>query len=236
MTPYYEHGGITIYHGDCREILPTLLVDQAYTEGLYCMKPRVFVTDPPYGLDFPYLSYIDSRSNLISLLSNVLPIMISGRAFILCGPTQIGLYPQPDWVSLVTWNTTGSFGKFGNNQWTPILCYGDDLSGFGSINGVLKSDVLRISGMAGISRRTELEKQHTCPKPLNLMELVVNRFTSEEETLLDPFMGSGTTLVAAKYHGRKAIGIEIEERYCELAVKRLGQEVMEFEPSQKLEL
>jgi len=73
------------------------------------------------------------------------------------------------------------------------------------------------------------EWQHPTIKPVKLMEKPIMIFTNGGDLILDPFMGSGTTLVAAKQLGRKAIGIEIEERYCEIAAKRLGQEVMNFE-------
>jgi len=69
---------------------------------------------------------------------------------------------------------------------------------------------------------------HPCPKPIQWMQWAVNRSTRPGETILDPFMGSGTTLVAAKQLQRKAIGIEIEEKYCEIAAKRLSQEVLQF--------
>ena len=69
---------------------------------------------------------------------------------------------------------------------------------------------------------------HPCPKPVEWMLWLVKWVSLEDETILDPFMGSGTTLVAAKQLGRRAIGIEIEERYCEIAANRLRQEVLEF--------
>jgi DNA modification methylase len=202
MRPYYEQDGITIYHGDCRDVLPSLRADAV-------------VTDPPYGLDFPYIGYADTRENLEVLVSDVFPLWMAAapRVFVLCGPTQIGLYPQPTWVSSVVWNTTGSFGKYGYNQWTPVLCYGDDLKGFGNVNGTMKGDVLRISGGSGVGfQRNADEKQHTCPKPFNLMRLVLERFVGAGGSVVDPFMGSGTTLLAAKETYRRGIGIEIEER------------------------
>lgn len=214
MKPYYQHGGITIYCGDCREVLPLVEFDAC-------------VTDPPYGIGFPYLSYDDTREALAKLIAETMPLLSGKRAFILCGPTQIGLYPQPEWVSCVTWNTTGSFGKFGYSQWMPVLCYGQDLAGFGNINGMMKGDTLRINGSATVGvHRDGNELQHTCPKPLKVMRLVVQRFTPERSVIVDPFMGIGTTLAVSKDLNRKAIGIELEEKYCEIAARRLSQEVL----------
>jgi site-specific DNA-methyltransferase (adenine-specific) len=69
---------------------------------------------------------------------------------------------------------------------------------------------------------------HPCPKPLKWMRWAVERASRPGETILDPFMGSGTTLVAARERGRRVVGVELEERYCEIAVRRLAQYVFDF--------
>jgi len=212
-----ECGRVKLYCGDCREILPRISGD-------------IVVTDPPYGLQYPYRSYDDTRENLVSLLDEAMPLILAaaGRAVVMPGPTQIGLYPQPDWVGCVTWNTTGTFGKRGYNQWTPLLCYGPDVAGFGNVNGITKSDVLPISGgSAGLSEsvRMKAEGIHTCPKPLNMMKKVIQRHTMENEIVIDPFMGSGTTSIACVQMGRRFIGIEKDPEYFEAAVDRIRREL-----------
>ena len=222
-----EIGNATLCLGDCRDFFPI-------TAG----KVDAVVTDPPYGIGFPYESYEDTRGNLVALIESVFPRLaaISENIFCLCGPTQIGLYPQPEWVGCITWDTTGTFGKYGYNQWTPLLCYGKDLEGFGNVNGVTKSDTIRITGGAGVGfQRSKYEKAHTCPKPLNLMELFINRFTKYDGTVMDPFMGSGTTGVACINQGRRFFGIEKEPKYFEIACKRIAHAVEQskqrlFEP------
>lgn len=197
--------------GDCREILPGL------------SKVDAVVTDPPYGIGFSYESYEDSRENLINLISNFVPICLgkSTRMAIMCGVSQIHLYPEPVWTCCITWNTTGSYGKCGYTQWMPVLFYGEDLAGFGNIEGlVTKSDVFRISGGAGVGFQRE-KNDHPCPKPENMMKWAVARFSGKGETALDPFMGSGTTGVAAVQMERNFIGIEHEPKYFDIACKRI---------------
>jgi site-specific DNA-methyltransferase (adenine-specific) len=206
----------TLHLGDCLEVMA----------GLPDASVDCVVTDPPYGLDFPYHSYKDTRASLRELIAGFMPQALRlarKRVIVMCGPTQIGLYPEPLWCGAVTWNTTGSFGKYGFNQWTPLLFYGKDVKGFGSVNGCLKSDTLKISGGAGVGfMRTAEEKKHTCPKPLNMMEMVVRRYTEPESIVLDPFAGSGTTGVACANTGRRFIGIERDERYFAIASERIA--------------
>jgi site-specific DNA-methyltransferase (adenine-specific) len=215
LTPYYQDEYAIIYNADCREVLPQLeLVD-------------LVLTDPPYGLNFQYLSYDDTRENLIDLVRQVFPLLKARRVAISCGQSQVGLWPSPDWVCAAIWDTTGSFGALGYSQWFPILFYGKDVQGFGSVNGVIKSDVFKVTGGADVGfQRKGWEKEHTCPKPFKLWKRVLSRFTSDSDTVLDPFMGSGTTLVAAKQLGLKSIGIELEEKYCAIAAERLRQRVL----------
>jgi len=90
-------------------------------------------------------------------------------------------------------------------------------------------------GRHGIWKVSAVRGAHPTEKPIELYCSFIELFTDAGDLILDPFMGSGTTLVAAKQLGRKAIGIEIEERYCEVAVKRLAQGVLLPAPMPTLE-
>ena len=202
----------TLYLADCRTVLPTL------------GRVDAVVTDPPYGIGIPYGRYKDTKDNLSSLIENLFAgLRDPKRICITPGQTQVSLYPPADWICAVTWDTTGSFGKCGYSQWMPILFYGEDVPGFGrNSSGIIKADLLRFSGGAGVGfQRDQLANGHPCPKPENVMRALVARFSDEGETVLDPFMGSGTTGVACANLGRRFIGVEIEERYFDIAVRRI---------------
>jgi hypothetical protein len=119
-------------------------------------------------------------------------------------------YP-PDW--LICWykGSPGTAAYVGFNDWEPLLVYG-------KLQGLQMHDYFYA--------KPEKFNGHPCPKPLRWASTLLSRVMPK--STLDPFMGSGTTLRAAKNLGRKAIGIEIEEKYCEIAVKRLRQEVFNF--------
>jgi DNA modification methylase len=211
MKPYYQDEWSTIYLGDCREILPEL------------PKVDLVLTDPPYGIGLEYDSYKDTDSNLRELINSTIPLLLSktDRMALTCGVLNMYSYPKPDWV--MAWVSSAGIGcsKWGFCCWQPILVYGND--------PYLKSGSGRLPDLFQSNETTSI-KDHPCSKPIILWSKVLKRCSQQTtDLILDPFMGSGTTLVAAKKLGRKAIGIEISEKYCEIAVKRLQQAVMQFE-------
>jgi len=202
---YYQDGeaGITIYHGDCLEIMAEL-------------EPvDLVLTDPPYGNNTEYISYQDSPENLKELISSIFPIMReqTSRMLLTSGVLNMFLYPSPNWI--LGWFHGGgtASGPWGFANWQPILAYGACpymAKGLGR-----RPDALFLT--------EKVEKfGHPCTKPIGFWRWLLLRGSAlREDIILDPFMGSGTTLVAARQLGRRAIGIEIEEKYCEIAVKRL---------------
>lgn len=214
VTPYKREviiGDCRLLLGDCRDVLPTL------------GKVDAVVTDPPYGIGYPYAGYEDSQENLLALIAGFMPVSIAAakRVVVTPGVSNLHSYPQPDWIGAWTWETTATYGKLGYNQWQPILFYGEEMKGFGNINGSLKSDRIHFSGGAAKIAGDVDGAKHTCPKPYAFVKRLMNRFTWEGETVVDPFMGSGTTGVACVKLGRKFIGIEIDEGYFEIACERI---------------
>lgn len=205
-------GDATLYLGDCRDILPTL------------GKVDAVVTDPPYGIGFPYNSYDDTQEALDALVSSFVPAArkIASRVVITPGVSNISIYPKPNWTGAWTWETTATYGALGFSQWQPILFYGDDIKGFGSVNGVLKADRIHFTG-GSAKIHTEDGEGHTCPKPLAFVQRLLLRFTNEGETVADPFLGSGTTGVACLNMGRRFVGIEVDPRYFDIACRRIEE-------------
>jgi DNA modification methylase len=203
-------GDCVLYLGNCLEVMPML------------GKVDAVVTDPPYGLNFPYLSYEDTQENLGPLISGLSTYMETAkRCIITPGVTNLHRYPVPKWIGAWTWETTNTFGAIGFNQWQPVLFYGEDVPGFGSVNGVLKSDRFHFPGGGLPTPHGAIAKKHVCPKPPDVMLRLIARFSCADETILDPFMGSGTTLVACAKLGRKGIGIELDPDYFQIACERV---------------
>jgi DNA modification methylase len=140
------------------------------------------------------------------------------KVAIIMGTTAIWQFPAPRWVACWARPASSARSKVGGfSHWSPILLYGDL---------TLKVD---FRSWHAIANAYESGFGHPSPKLECLMYWLVEELSAPGDVVLDPFMGSGTTLVAAKRLGCRAIGIEIEERYCEIAAKRLGQEVLPLE-------
>jgi hypothetical protein len=213
VKPYYEHGGITIYHGDCRDVLLGL----SWFAGLV-------LTDPPYGISHP-TDYRTRGRGALANCKDYVPVhgdaesfdprwlLSVGDARILWGGNHYASR-LPDSGGWLVWDKERPDNL---DQATCELAWSD------CVKGVRRFRYL----WNGMMRAGDDVLCHPTQKPEALMRWCLNlRWTRDYETILDPFMGSGTTLRAAKDLGRKAIGIEIEERYCEIAAERLAQEVL----------
>ena len=211
MKPYYDHAGITIYHGDCRELAPTLVFS-----GLV-------VSDQPYGIFHPTDYAARGRTNLAQcrdyppVHGDAEPfdprwLLAIGRGRILWGANYYAdkLPISGGWL---VWD------KERPDDLDQATC---ELAWTDCVKGVRRHRQL----WNGMMREGRDDLQHPTQKPLGLMRWCLSLRWTDEGDVLDPFMGSGTTLRAAKDLGRRAIGIEIEERYCEIAAKRLSQEVL----------
>ena len=215
MKPYYESGGITIYWGDCRELLPTLATVD------------LLLTDPPYGIGadeaaaknngkWGWRFYGNSSWDRARPAPWVIGLALDkATAAIVWGGNYFAdiLPPSQCWIGWDKGQREFSLADF-EMAWTSFD---------------------NASRMVVVPRSRALSdgKEHPTQKSLEVIgwciSAVADRYAkSPPQIILDPFMGSGTTLRAAKDLGRRAIGIEIEERYCEIAARRLDQEVLDL--------
>lgn len=219
MTPYYEQDGIVIYHGDAADVLPFVDAD--------CL-----ITDSPYGINLgkegrdhrlatePYASYDDSPGNYRDVL---VPIIVSAiaqttRAAVFAPFRQLTYLPQPAAVGGVYNRAGAGRSNWGFTVLHLVYFYGNNPNIANGCYPTVFED-----------GHITVPNGHPCPKPIEWMRWLVNFASLHGETVLDCFAGSGTTLVAAKQLGRKAIGIELEEQYCEIAAKRLSQGALPLE-------
>ena len=209
MKPYYEQDGITIYHGDSEVMVPLLTL------------PELVVTDPPYGIDYQSNKRV-THQRMKKIRGDkefprwVLDIAPSIALFIWCR-WDVLLANMPAPKSFIVWDKgVGAMGdvchEYGR-QWEGCAFYP------GPDHAFLKRpcDIIRINKIPPAQLCHPNEKPSAAILPL----IVAHR-----GDVLDPFMGSGSTLVAAKALGRRATGIEVEERYCEIAAQRLSQGVL----------
>ncbi len=212
--PYYQDEWVVLYHGDCLEITDWLAAD-------------VLVTDPPYGIAGGRLSRHDAGGRQVHADAGWDSLTIRDNALALWGnrPRAVfGTPKQPDLehrgVRLI-WDKGDDCGM-GDLSWPfgatyeVIWVHGDGWA------GKRRSSILRSPRLTSDASTIG----HPTPKPIALMETLISY--APPGIIADPFAGSGSTLVAAKALGRKAIGVELEERYCEIAARRLAQDVLDF--------
>jgi DNA modification methylase len=208
VNPYYDDGTCVIYHGDF------FSATDVWSD--------VVITDPPYGVGMEYDSFDDSRSDYWDWMRQAVRHMVNAADLVAFTHRVTALREIIGWDWMYCWNKPmcGSALHFAPimPHWEPVFVYG--------IKG--RNDLPRRFDVFSHNPIRGGTNGHPCPKPIPLASAMVESFSLLGDTVLDPFMGSGTTLVAAKSAGRKAIGIELSERYCEIAAKRLAQEVLDL--------
>lgn len=261
MKPYYEAGNVTIYHGDCRDVMPTLApgsIDCVITSPPYNLggepwphlgnwKPGDSAcgrskwrngSDAANGVQYgkhkdslPHAEYVAWQQSILLALWGLLPD--HGSIFYNHKPRPIGgrlwlplelIPPAVTLRQIVIWARAGGMNFnptafVPTHEWIMVLAR----DGFR-----LKSKA--VSGIGDVWRMNTDVNSHPAPFPLELPRRVIE--ATGAKSILDPYAGSGTTLRAAKDAGLKAIGIEIDERYCEIAAKRMAQGVFAFEDAE----
>jgi site-specific DNA-methyltransferase (adenine-specific) len=218
MKPYFENELITLYQGDCLEITEWLEAD-------------VLVTDPPYGISWKGITtglnkgYDKHKKGIASDKS----AQVRDKALELWGRKPAVVFgswrverPTSTEHRLI-WHKQGQAPGPLN---APFMTQDEEIyilgKGFVSTSPPMRSVITTKE-----NRSTEVAKAgHPTPKPIGLMETLIGR--CPDGVIADPFAGSGATLMAARNLGRKAIGVELEEKYCELIANRLSQEAFDF--------
>jgi len=236
-VPYYSDGDVVIYHGDCLDILSAMnaqvdavVMDPPFASGTRhemgkassgAMLRAGRFADRPIECDqMTTQGFIWLMRAVGQGVRDLLPDGGSILAFIdwRQWPNLVGAFETCNYriQGMVVWDK-GSIGMGnGFRRQHELVCHAS--KGVPNVYNKSVGDVLR--------HGREEPKDHPSPKPVPLMERLISVVSDEGMTILDPFMGSGSTLRAAKDCGRKAIGIEFEERYCEIAAKRLSQGVL----------
>lgn len=217
MRPYYEHGGITIYHGDCREVLPDVW-----------FGADLMLTDPPYGIGYVAkagtgrVGKFDGETvRGDSEMFDPRPLLRYARRHVLFGANYYAhLLPPSGWM---VWS------KAQDNRWSMSTRSLAEVAWTNTHKHVALFNCFWAGSplyRVGEERGSQL---HPTQKPVALMRWILERQTKHKAIVIDPYMGSGPVARACADMGRRYIGIEIEERYCEIAAKRLSQEVLPLE-------
>lgn len=224
IAPFFQNDHVTIYHGNCFEILPKLASESVH----------LLLADPPYGQDFQSnrrqeqfekIAGDDGSLDVEAALTAACRLLKRGRHAYIFGPSSLDNTPLAARVELI-WDKqvigTGNLSEPFTTAHEPITFAVYELSkanrekGYGRLAARMrKGSVIRCQ------RLQSGQLKHPNEKPVRLLRELIESSSSMDETVLDCFMGSGSTLEAAVLEGRKAIGIEIDEGYCEKAARRL---------------
>lgn len=222
--PYYQDDKVTLYLGDCREVTEWLTAD-------------VLVTDPPYGIAYQgggVRSWNGVRTSRGSAVKTIREDATTDARDAALGQwgERPGLVfgswkaPRPETTrQRLIWFKRNTNPALGGTPWSSadeeIYVLGDGWVGARTLNVITTDEARSSSGALSVI------VGHPTPKPLNLMEQLIER--CPPGVIADPFAGSGSTLVAARNLGRRAIGVELEERYCEVIARRLAQDCLPLE-------
>ena len=216
MKPYYEDDLVTLYHGDCLEVTEWLAAD-------------VLVTDPPYGMSYGNHRRVGTRpDDARTPFAGDASVGVRDAALALWGARSALVFgtwkkPRPAQTrQLIVWDKRGGAGFLGDHTmpWADVT---EEIYVIGKgWAGGRRPAIYSIPTLPAQSR-----PDHPTPKPVALMQHLIE--CAPPGVIADPFAGSGATLIAARELGRRAIGVEIEERYCELIAKRLAQQAFDLE-------
>lgn len=231
MTPYYDDGTCVIYHGEALDVLAGF--DDAE------QRFDLATLDPPYNVGKDYGPEVNDRlppeiyaAWVQSILGSTGHVARSLTYF----PGTVNVPGCYDWLASAGWRLERTLGwhkkeyagdLFGGGPamcWEPVLWASQGQREWNRLFGAWGRDFLVVNSTHG----DPLRQVHPCPKPPEVLRWLVGLFCPEGGTVLDPTMGTGTALVEAKYLGRKAVGIERNEAYCEVAAKRLAQGVLDL--------
>jgi len=214
--PYYQDDAVTLYLGDCLEVTEWLEAD-------------VLVTDPPYGI--PGGRHSAHKTGMTQVHEDATwdDLMLRDAALVLWGDQPRAVFGSPKMQdhapihrgSPLIWDKGDSPGM-GDYTWPFGTSYELVWINGDGWTGRRRGSVIRFTHLTSAAGQVG----HPTPKPVGLMETLIAY--APPGVITDPFAGSGSTLLAAKQLGRKAIGVELDERYCEIAAKRLSQGVLNF--------
>lgn len=209
--PYFRDDAVVIYHADCRDILSKM------------PQADLILTDPPWPMAVKQI--MEGNANAIDLWRDVAPLFQAKRLVIWHGihhDPRDYLNPLEDWPYLravyIRRAIPGYFGR--------VLLDGEMVHVLGEWPPHRKGRMVIPGGLQITYVKADRVNGHPGPRSLIATRWLLTWWSDEGDIVVDPFMGSGTTLRAAKDLGRYAIGIEIEEKYCEIAAKRMAQGVL----------